>query len=280
MSIPPAPFWARLHYIHLSSADPEGLARFYAEVLDMTAREEAGGWVCSAPDRCVLVSKGAPKTLVSVGYAVTDSAVLQQITARAGANIGRPDEFGAAALQPGAVALRDTSGNCVMIGTAPSPAPRASNNMQARLQHVVMGSTEATLMADFYSSVIGFRRSDEVLDERGGMRTCFLRSDEEHHSFAVFETSTNSFDHHCYEVRDWNAIRDWGDRLSARRVPIKWGPGRHGPGNNLFLFFHDRDGNWVELSAELERVTEDRPTGHWPHEERTLNLWGAAYLRS
>ena len=61
---------------------------------------------------------------------------------------------------------------------------------------------------------------------------------------------------------------------------MKWGPGRHGPGNNLFLFVHDPDGNWVELSAELEVVAPDRPTGTWPHEERTLNSWGSAPLRS
>jgi len=35
---------------------------------------------------------------------------------------------------------------------------------------------------------------------------------------------------------------------------VKWGPGRHGPGNNLFVFIHDLDGNWVEVSAELEHV--------------------------
>jgi hypothetical protein len=64
------------------------------------------------------------------------------------------------------------------------------------------------------------------------------------------------------------------------RVPVKWGPGRHGPGNNLFLFVHDPDGNWVELSAEIEVVAPDRPLGFWPHEERTLNSWGSAPLRS
>jgi catechol 2,3-dioxygenase len=58
-----------------------------------------------------------------------------------------------------------------------------------------------------------------------------------------------------------------------------WGPGRHGPGNNLFIFIEDPDGNWIEVSAELE-IIHDRSLHEWPHEERTLNLWGTAIMRS
>ena len=54
----------------------------------------------------------------------------------------------------------------------------------------------------------------------------FMRTDNEHHSFAVFQTTECRIDHHCYEVTDWNAIRDWGDRFAELRTPIKWGPGR------------------------------------------------------
>jgi catechol 2,3-dioxygenase-like lactoylglutathione lyase family enzyme len=127
---------------------------------------------------------------------------------------------------------------------------------------------------------LGFTLSDIVVDGGGGIRTVFLRSSQEHHSFAVFQASENRFDHHCYEVGDWNDIRDWADHMAAARIPLKWGPGRHGPGNNLFMFVHDIDGNWIELSAELEIVAHDRPAGTWPHEERTLNSWGQGMLRS
>jgi len=60
---------------------------------------------------------------------------------------------------------------------------------------------------------------------------------------------------------------------------LMWGPGRHGPGNNLFVFIEDIDGNWIEISAELETVI-GRPPKNWPQEERTLNLWGKAIMRS
>jgi catechol-2,3-dioxygenase len=74
-------------------------------------------------------------------------------------------------------------------------------------------------------------------------------------------------------------IRDWADRFAARGIPLMWGPGRHGPGNNLFIFIVDPDGNWIEMSTELE-VIDDRPVKKWPHTDRTLNLWGKGLLRA
>jgi hypothetical protein len=79
---------------------------------------------------------------------------------------------------------------------------------------------------------------------------------------------------------DWNSIRDWADHFSGRRIQIQWGPGRHVPGNDLFIFVHDPDGNWLEFSADLEVIAPGRPSGVWPQEERSLKLWGKAHLRS
>lgn len=271
----------RLLYIQLGSPDPERLARFYADVFGMSAKRCSGGWICRAPHRCLVFSEGQPKTLLSAGYAAASDSMLEGLRARVTANDVATAALGAQLFEPGAVTFRDPDGNRMVYGLprASAVAPE-TGAPPARLQHLVVGSTDVARMVTFYTSVVGLRESDRVLDEKGDVRTSFLRSDEEHHSFAVFQTSAQSLDHHCYELPDWNGIRDWGDRLAARQVPVKWGPGRHGPGNNLFLFFHDPDGNWVELSAELEVVSSSRPTGTWRHEERTLNSWGRGYLRS
>ena len=108
--------------------------------------------------------------------------------------------------------------------------------------------------------------------------TCFFRSNKEHHSLACFKAKNVGIDHHSYEVGKWKLIRDWCDYISKRRLKLFWGPGRHGPGNNLFVFFEDCDGNKIELSAELELI-KNRKFLDWPHKERTLNLWGKSYLR-
>jgi hypothetical protein len=75
-------------------------------------------------------------------------------------------------------------------------------------------------------------------------------------------------------------IRDWADRMGSLRIPLWWGPGRHGVGNNLFFMIEDPDGHKVEFSAEIERMPREMAWRTWPHEQRTLNLWGSAWMRS
>jgi catechol 2,3-dioxygenase len=274
-----APLRGRLLYLQLGSPAPESLARFYAQIFGATAQKTADGWTCFGPDRCLLFSEGPANTLLSAGYAMTDESGIQSLKSRAAACLVAAPSIACELFEAGVIALRDPDGNRLVYGV-PSACARPADAPPARLQHVVVGSTDVARLVSFYTTIVGVRKSDEVHDDDGGLRACFLRSDDEHHSFAVFRTPKNRLDHHCYELPDWNGIRDWGDRLAAHRIPVKWGPGRHGPGNNLFLFFHDPDGNWVELSAELEVVSPQRPVGIWRHEERTLNSWGRAYLRS
>ncbi len=272
-------FRGRLHHLALGSPDPSALAGFYRDAFGMAVSEADGVAICRGPARCLVFCPGAPKTLAWAGYQVEDRAMLAPLRARvaaagASAPLPRPAVF-----EDDAVAARDPDGNVVVFGVA-RDAETPPAGLAARLQHVVIASRDPQRIVRFYADVIGFRETDHVVDDEGALRTAFLRSDDEHHSFAVFMASADRLDHHCYEAVDWNLIRDWGDHFAARRIPIRWGPGRHGPGNNLFLFIHDPDGNWVEISAELEIAAADRPVGRWPHEERTLNSWGQAFLRS
>ena len=100
------------------------------------------------------------------------------------------------------------------------------------------------------------------------------------HSFAAFAADEPGFDHCAFETPSWNHIRDWADHLAQFDIPIWWGPGRHGAGNNLFFMVLDPDGNKIEISAELELMDWDHPLRYWPHDRRTLNLWGNAWMRS
>jgi catechol 2,3-dioxygenase-like lactoylglutathione lyase family enzyme len=269
----------RLDHLAIQSNDPERLASFYGKTLRMAAAPLDRGWICRGPDRCVIIVPGEPNRLDFAAYRVTDSRDLAGLRARLRRARVAPEASPTSLFSPGAVALRDPDGNLLVFGL-PRARAAAMSGPPARLQHVVVATRAIDRMVAFYTEVIGLRVSDDVRDAEGGLRTCFLRSDEEHHSFAVFQAAENRFDHHCYEVGDWNLIRDWADHFAAQRVGLVWGPGRHGPGNNLFAFIHDPDGNWIEISAELEVVADNRPVGAWPHEERTLNSWGKGLLRS
>src|SRR5258708_3692595 len=223
MNEPHAPLRGRLFYLHFGSPTPERLARFYSQIFGMTAHYSAGGWICRGPNRCLVFSTGEPNTLLCAGYAAADAQVLQGLKARAAASLVHPSAVDSELFEPGAIAFHDPDGNRIVYGVpSTSVFAQAADAPPARLQHVVVGSIDVPRMVAFYTTVIGLRESDEVKDEQGVMRTCFLRSDDEHHSFAVVQTPKNRLDHHCYELSDWNGIRDWGDRLAASRIPVKW----------------------------------------------------------
>ncbi|MDF7776460.1 VOC family protein [Sphingomonas sp. AOB5] len=274
------PLRATLYELGLHSEQPERLAAFYTSALGYAFD---GKMLGVARDRRVSIAAGPSKTLAYAAYAVPDAGDLDALEARliaAGTAFERIDTDG---FEPGAVAFADPDGNRFRFGIASGGAARVfegTADRAARIQHVVFATTDIDRLLGFFIDVIGFALSDVVVDGEGVLKTGFVRCSHEHHSLAVFAAKENRLDHHCYEAVDWNLIRDWADHFAKLRIPLKWGPGRHGPGDNLFVFIHDPDGNWLEISAELEHVAPDRPVGEWPHEEYTLNSWGIGLLRS
>lgn len=272
---------AELHHLALSSPDPERMASFYSRLLGSGIRRTASGLLVSGPDRRILFSEGPARKLVRAVFAVRDAQALTHLRERAAAAgvivSSAHDEL----LQGETVSCCDPDGNRFVFGVAPpvAHAPSGSEPV-ARLQHLVFASTRSAELARFYEQALGFTLTDVVVDDEDMIRTAFLRCSSDHHSLAVFQAPEARLDHHCYEATDWGALKDFADRWAEERIQLVWGPGRHGPGNNLFIFVHDPDGNWVEVSAELEVVSDDRPAGRWPHEPRTLNLWGTALMRS
>lgn len=272
---------ATLHHIALASPDPRALAAFHARALGLSVTECEQGLLGMGPQRRTYFVSGPAKALAFAAYAVADERELEALSGRltaAGVAFDSAEETGL--LVEGAIGARDPDGNRILFGIPLPDSALASDALPARLQHVVVASRDAARLACFYQDVFGFGLSDEVRGTDGALMTAFLRCSEEHHSFAAFQASSDRFDHHCYEAGEWNLIRDWGDHFAREHIKVEWGPGRHGPGNNLFMFIHDCDGNWLEISAELEVVAPDRPVGQWAHEQRTLNYWGSAPLRT
>jgi catechol 2,3-dioxygenase len=68
-----------------------------------------------------------------------------------------------------------------------------------------------------------------------------------------------------------------GGRMKDAGFPIQWGPGRHGPGNNLFNYFIDPFGVVIEYTAEVEQVDDSyQPRGpsEWKWPPGRIDQWG------
>ncbi|MGQ0510332.1 MAG: VOC family protein [Betaproteobacteria bacterium] len=272
---------ARLHHLRRDSEDAEGLARYYGTLLGDAVEPLPGGqWLVSGRGRRMVVGHGAKASVPY--YALEMGSAAQLAEYRRGLEaLGLACEKSPTPLfGDDAFALADPDGRRVVFGlpraraaTGGKPGPRA------RLQHFVCASTQPEAMLAFYRDRLGLVESDRVLEGKD-LSAFFLRSDPEHHSFASFRAPESRPDHHCYETSCWNDIRDWADHLGTLRIPLWWGPGRHGPGNNLFFMIEDPEGHKVEFSAELEVMPKDLAHRTWPHEQHTLNLWGSAWMRS
>jgi catechol 2,3-dioxygenase-like lactoylglutathione lyase family enzyme len=270
---------ARLHHLQLLSPDPETCARFYGRVYGMQVKGGGERWICSAPQRRVLLAKGPANQLNFAAYAFGNDTALhayrEDIESRIAVHPGASPVFGS-----GAFTVIDPDGNRIVFGADNAPASVDAPALSARLQHFAIRSHEPEVLVAFYRDTLGFVVSDRVEDDHGGLSACFLRTDAEHHALAIFRAPEVRHDHMSFEVTDWREVRDWADRVGALGVPMVWGVGRHGPGNDTFFMVRDPDGNLAEISAELEVCAPGRPAGTWPHEQRTLNLWGVAIMRS
>ena len=270
---------AYLHHLCFESPNPEKLSDFYGKIMQMKPQSiGANAWLCSGKNRQILIKEGMKNRLEFAAFSCRDEGGLNLLKERVkeeGIEVInlQPDLF-----QNDAISIVDQDGHNISFGLS-KPNMNAESVLNGPLQHLTFSTLNVEKFVDFYVGKLGFCISDRVLHSNGNLATCFVRSNHEHHTVACFKSDKVGVDHHSYEAGEWNAIRDWCDHFAAMNIELMWGPGRHGPGNNLFVFVKDPDGNWIEISAELE-VIHDRPSKDWPQEERTLNLWGKAILRS
>ena len=139
------------------------------------------------------------------------------------------------------------------------------------LQHLAIGTSRMESMVEFYTEALGFDISDWLLRE-----AAWLRCNHDHHTLVLLQ-GRPEIDHIGYGIPGGSELLGWADYLSRQRVPILWGPGRHGAGNDLFLRLADAEGVHIELSAGLQQYYDydvTTPPRLWHSRPSALNLWG------
>jgi len=285
---PRSPLWpAQLDHFRIDTDDPPPLVAFYEGALGMVAAPLDDGTVLmQGPGRRLVIGNGERGAQPFLAFKVQTDHQLDALRRHVIDRGLKPLPSPSRVFANGAFAVCDPDGRLVVFGRPraelESAEPRIASSaarLPVRLQHVVVASSNLPPMLRFYEEDLGFVVSDYVLED--GERTVgFFRSDPEHHSFAVLRCPETRPDHHAYETTCWNDIRDWADHLATLDIKLWWGPGRHGPGNNLFFMVKDPQDYLVEISADLEVVPDEVSERTWKHEERTLNLWGSAFMRS
>jgi catechol 2,3-dioxygenase-like lactoylglutathione lyase family enzyme len=286
----PAVRVSKLSYVGFETPDVDRMAEYYHKVLDfeLVGSSPDGAFLTTGADHhCVVVTKGAPKARVAVGYEIwedLDSA--QRRLTEAGYDVQRRSDIG-----PGTpdVLVLDEPGTDVPLHLITSQDPSGVQDnpplRPTKLGHVASFTPALDPMRKFYQELLGFRWSDTV-----GDFFVFLRCNADHHAANFMASAKFQGMHHiAYEMRDPAHLITMLDRLAAHGYRLHWGPGRHGPGHNLFTYHKDPDGNTIELFTQLD-VIHDESKGYWEprpwHETTpmgprtwevdlaTVNAWG------
>ncbi|MDC8833059.1 VOC family protein [Alteromonas gilva] len=144
-------------------------------------------------------------------------------------------------------------------------------DLPVKLTHVVFNATDAERTADIVEQVLNFRVSDRTK----GM--VFVRCNDSHHSTAFARAGFSSLNHIAFEMQDTDAVMRGVGRLRDHDRTPAWGPGRHGPGDNVFAYYIAPFGAVVEFSTAVEKVPEDYKVGapeDWTWPENRIDQWG------
>jgi catechol-2,3-dioxygenase len=141
-----------------------------------------------------------------------------------------------------------------------------------RLGHVSFASPDCSELRSFLVELLGFRPTDTL-----GSRAVWLRCDTDHHGIALVNTAFTGLHHYAFQLEDWGAIERYCDNLAFQGRRLVWGPGRHGPGRNLYAYLPDPENVIVEGYADLLQVVDEanyQPIDWDVQGDSALNLWG------
>lgn len=150
-------------------------------------------------------------------------------------------------------------------------APLVGADKPIQLTHAVINSTDVEASERFAVGKLGFKVSDRTAHMR------FLRCNRKHHALAYAQAGLASLNHIAFEMESIDAVMRGIGRLRDAGFEPVWGPGRHGPGNNVFGYFVAPYGGVVEYTAEVSEVGEDYKVGgpeDWKWPPGRIDHWG------
>lgn len=165
-------------------------------------------------------------------------------------------------LAPGGHVLKVFCGMETVAAARPGDRPE-------KFEHASVKVLNMKPLERFLEHGLGFRFSDRL-----GATASWWHCDDDHHGMAIVRAPRSELSHYAFTVEDLNAMGRVADRLKLHRDQrLIWGPSRHGPGNNHFMYFHDNDGAMVELCCDLAQMRDYQPRT-WAGGLKPINQWG------
>ncbi len=136
----------------------------------------------------------------------------------------------------------------------------------------MLNSVNVAASSSFYTEVLGFHVSDRYENDK----MVFLRCNEKHHCIVLAQGEWTSLNHVAFEVKNADEVMKALGRMRKSGIDTIWGPGRHGPGGNVFCYFTDPVGTVIEYTAELLEVDDDWEPSVWSRTPENADVWGTS----
>lgn len=248
---------AKIGHIGLRSGDVEAMLSYYTGVLGLTVTEKGDDGTAylstSVDHHSVALLPGSGSGFHHVAFQIDRSQSLSEAAEELrGKGVETELRTDAEPGVPELLQFADPEGNVIQLYGEVELAGGGFGDtgiVPHKLGHVALNARDVRAVSDFYQGALGFRWSDWMADF-----FVFLRCGPDHHSmnFIRAENPSARMHHFAFELGDWSHVQAAGDVLAKSKIPIIWGPSRHGIGHNIFTYHRDPDGNVVELYAQLD----------------------------
>jgi catechol 2,3-dioxygenase-like lactoylglutathione lyase family enzyme len=271
-----------LRHVSLFTPRLEDHARFYSEVWGLDSIRQTRDVIFfrgSSPEHFILsLHRRDTRGLHHIAYAMPNADAVRRAASdlekAAVRVVEKPHELD----EPGGgfgFRFIDPDGRCIELSCDVSTHTNGwhPKNVQPRsVCHVVNNTPDLRRITDFYTNVLGFRVSDY-----SGEQMVFLRSESKHHNISFNAAPHASVNHVAYLVSGVDEVMRGLANLRQHGFEAAWGPGRHGPGNNIFCYFKDPFGYVAEYTSDIDYVDESKHVAKvWQRGPESMDRWGVA----
>ena len=272
--------------VELVASNLDEAARFYETVWSLApvaASNEARYFRGTSGYHHVLgLHGGTQPAVVRIAFDVADRAgvdALYEKISAAGAKPGKPAKLTTAGGGYG-FACKDPDGrNLAFVTDCADHADTADvPDRPRKIVHVNLNTVDFDGTLKFFTQALGFR----VVDDNAPL--WFLHCDNSDHcSIVLCKMNLPTLNHIAFEMPEFDSVMRGMGRMKDSGYPIEWGPGRHGPGNNVFAYFCGPDEVPLEYAAEVLQIDDSyqpRPSDYWKFKPGRSDQWGITQPRS
>jgi catechol 2,3-dioxygenase len=285
----------RISHVVLTVQDLEASRRFYVDALGfvVSRRDDNALYLRGLEEAChhslVLRQEAGPSVCQAIGFRVMVEADLDRAQKWCEENNIRASWI-EIPYQGRTLRLVDAAGCTIELCATMDSKPRLmqafdqfTGGSPQRLDHVQVAAADIQAACNFYAA-LGFRLTEytarDGTDELWGV---WLQRKGNPHDIVFSSGRGPRLHHFAYTVPELRDLVHACDVAACKGygAAVERGPGRHGIGNALFVYFRDPDGHRIELfNTHYQTIDPDEAPLRWDlSDTRRSQLWGLPATR-